>query len=91
MEPLVEYYDADILEIIFPRSEFISKASASPRKCEECCTIVDNYIYFSYDARWKEADHRFYLLVENSTRNVVCSEPVNYANMKEIILGRTSG
>merc|ERR1711971_1200590 len=91
MEPFVEYYDADVLEIILPSSDFMSEASASPEKCSEYCTIVDDCMYFSYDARWKQAEHLCYLLADNGTGDVVCCEPEDYADMKGTMPGWTSG
>jgi len=91
MEPYVEYYMADTLQMLLPSSDFMSEAAESAEKCAEYCTTTDSCMYFSYDARWKEAEHRCYLLADNGTKVVVCCKPDDYSDLDGTLPGWTSG
>ena len=72
-------------------SYFMSEAAESPEKCAEYCAIRDGCLYFSYDARRKEAEHTCYLQVNNGTSSEVCCHEDDYADDNATIPGWTSG
>jgi len=93
-EPFMMYLNAApgrIMEIR-PRSPFMGEAAESVQKCAEFCSILDDCKYFSYDARWKESEHRCILLNHNGTHLVrECCQPDHYGNEEGTIAGWTSG
>ena len=91
-EPFVQYFGAGQLKEIRPSSSFMSEAAESPEMCAEYCAIDNRCRYFSYDARWKESEHRCYLLENKGTRSEeICCAPDDYGDADGTIPGWTSG
>ena len=90
-ESFWEYADADTLVSIKPSSSFMAEAAESPEKCAEYCAIREGCNYFSYDARWKESEHKCNLLKNYGTRSYVCCDVDDYADEEQTSPGWTSG
>ena len=91
-EPFVQYVGANPLREIKPSSSFMSEAAVSPELCAEYCAISSDCRYFSYDARWKESEHRCYLLTNNGTESEeICCDPDDYSDEAGTMPGWTSG
>ena len=91
-EPFKLYIEASPLLKLRPRSGFMGEAAESVQKCAEYCAISDGCNYFSYDARWKESEHKCILLLNNGTSSVLeCCNPDDYADSGGTAPGWTSG
>mmetsp|Transcript_30352 Transcript_30352/g.36045 ORF Transcript_30352/g.36045 Transcript_30352/m.36045 type:complete len:453 (-) Transcript_30352:2434-3792(-) len=82
-ESFWEYVYADKLVSIRPSSSFMAEAAESPEKCAEYCAIREGCNYFSYDARWKESEHRCNLLKNNGTQYYRCCDVDDYADEEQ--------
>lgn len=91
-EPFVQYLKSTPLMKLKPSSDFMSEAAVSAEYCAEYCTITDGCNYFSYDARWKKAEHSCYLLINNGTSSDnVCCDRNDYGDQDGTLPGWTSG
>lgn len=83
---------ADVVTILTQSSGFAAEASESPQKCAQYCSLYPDCLYFTYDSRYNEAQHRCYLLSNNGTHSEdVCCHPGDYANLEGTLPGFTSG
>lgn len=90
--PFLNYFDGSHISIIRPNSDFMSEAADSVEKCAEYCSIVSDCKYFSYDARFPQAEHVCYLRRDNGTiHRTVCCEADHYADEDKLLPGWTSG
>jgi hypothetical protein len=70
----------------------MSEAAESVKKCAAYCSISQSCRFFSYDERWKESEHRCFLLENTGSASVTeCCEPDHYADQAGTIPGWTSG
>ena len=90
--PFAQYINAGVVGTLTPRSEFGSEAAESPEKCAEYCRLFPDCNYFSYDARYGEAEHTCFLLSNTGSRvDNVCCDDGDYADLANTLPGWTSG
>jgi len=91
-EPYAEYIGASQLMELKESSPFMAEAAESAEYCAEYCSNTMGCNYFSYDARWKEAEHHCYLRTDNGTRiDIVDDDPDDFGDQEGTLPGWTSG
>ena len=90
--PFIHYFQAATISTLRPSSDFMAEAAESPEHCAEYCQLLSGCKYFTYDARYGEAEHSCYLAVSPGLRpDFVCCEPTSYADLEQTRPGWTSG
>jgi len=92
LKQYTQYFAATEVTVLKESSAFMAEAAESASSCAEYCSIAEDCNFFTYDARWSEAEQACRLLSNAGEReDFVCCSPSDYADQAQTQPGFVSG